>query len=108
MGSVTGSQVNSGRLNGERGASAAAAGGTVVDGSGNAPFTGDVGIRDGRIAQVGGKLGPARRDIDATGAIVSAINDALRPLGAEVNSIPATPRRVLSAIEAAKARSAQQ
>ena len=45
-------------------------GGTVVDGSGNAPFTGDVGIRDGRIAQVGGKLGPARRDIDATGAIV--------------------------------------
>ena len=46
-------------------------GGTVVDGSGNAPFTGDVGIRDGRIAQVGGKLGPARRDIDATGAIVT-------------------------------------
>lgn len=46
--------------------------------------------------------------IAPSGAIVSAINDALRPLGAEVNSIPATPRRVLSAIEAAKARSAQQ
>ncbi len=34
MGSVTGSQVNSGRLNGERGASAAAAGGTI----GNLPM----------------------------------------------------------------------
>ncbi|MBX3513381.1 MAG: xanthine dehydrogenase family protein [Xanthobacteraceae bacterium] len=46
--------------------------------------------------------------IAPSGAIVSAINDALRPLGAEVNSIPATPRRVLTAIEVAKARSAKQ
>lgn len=46
-------------------------GATVVDGSGNAPFTGDVGIRDGRIADVGGKLGAARREIDARGAIVT-------------------------------------
>lgn len=46
-------------------------GATVVDGSGSAPFTGDVGIKDGRIAEVGGQLGAARRDMDASGAIVT-------------------------------------
>jgi N-acyl-D-amino-acid deacylase len=46
-------------------------GATVVDGSGSAPFTGDVAIQDGRIAAVGGKLGAARRDMDASGAIVT-------------------------------------
>jgi N-acyl-D-amino-acid deacylase len=46
-------------------------GATVVDGSGNAPFTGDVGIQGGRIAAVGGKLGAARREIDARGALVT-------------------------------------
>ena len=40
-------------------------GATVVDGGGNAPFTGDVGIEGGRITAVGGKLGAARREIDA-------------------------------------------
>ncbi len=29
-------------------------GGTIVDGTGNASFTGDVSIADGRIAAVGG------------------------------------------------------
>ncbi|WP_425450221.1 xanthine dehydrogenase family protein molybdopterin-binding subunit [Virgifigura deserti] len=38
------------------------------------------------------------------GAVVNAINDALRSLGAEIAEIPATPRRVLDAILAAKAR----
>lgn len=46
-------------------------GGTLVDGSGQPRFTGDVGIRDGRIAEVGGKLGAGRREIDASGAIVT-------------------------------------
>ncbi|MBX3585334.1 MAG: amidohydrolase family protein [Ramlibacter sp.] len=46
-------------------------GGLVVDGSGNAPFTGDVGLKDGLVAEVGGKLGAARREIDASGAIVT-------------------------------------
>jgi N-acyl-D-amino-acid deacylase len=46
-------------------------GATVVDGSGNTPFTGDVAIKDGRIAEVGGKLGASKRDVDATGAIVT-------------------------------------
>ena len=35
-------------------------------------------------------------------AIGNAINDALRPLGAEVFRSPTTPRRVLEAIAAAK------
>jgi carbon-monoxide dehydrogenase large subunit len=37
-------------------------------------------------------------------AIVNAINDALRPLGAEVDETPVTPERVLDAIAAAGAR----
>lgn len=47
----------------------------------------------------GGAIGPA-------GAIVNAINDALRPLGAELTEIPAKPRRVLEAI--ARARKAAE
>src|ERR1700722_10969243 len=45
--------------------------GTLIDGSGKAAFTGDIAIADGRIAAVGGKQGPARRDIDATGLLVT-------------------------------------
>ncbi len=36
-------------------------------------------------------------------AIGNAVNDALRPLGAEVTELPITPRRVLAAIAAAAA-----
>ena len=46
-------------------------GGTVVDGTGAPAFTGDLAIADGRIAQVGGKAGPARRTIDADGLLVT-------------------------------------
>ena len=46
-------------------------GGTLVDGSGRPRFTGDLGITDGRIAEVGGKLGAGKREIDASGAIVT-------------------------------------
>jgi N-acyl-D-amino-acid deacylase len=46
-------------------------GGTIVDGTGKAAFTGDVAIADGRIAAVGGKQGPGRRDIDANGLMVT-------------------------------------
>ncbi len=46
-------------------------GGTVVDGTGKPAFTGDVAIAGGRIAAVGGKQGPARRDIDAAGLMVT-------------------------------------
>ena len=46
-------------------------GGTIVDGTGKPAFTGDVAIADGRIAAVGGKQGPARREIDADGLLVT-------------------------------------
>lgn len=46
-------------------------GGTIVDGSGAPRFTGDVGITDGKIAEVCAKLGAGRREVDATGAIVT-------------------------------------
>ncbi|MDE0409731.1 MAG: amidohydrolase family protein, partial [Alphaproteobacteria bacterium] len=47
------------------------AGGTVVDGSGMARYRADVGVRDGRIAEIGRIRAPAARTIDAEGRIVS-------------------------------------
>jgi len=46
-------------------------GGRVIDGSGAPAFTGDIAIAGGRIAAVGGKQGPARREIDADGLLVT-------------------------------------
>ena len=46
-------------------------GGTIVDGTGAAPFSGDVAITDGRIVEVGTVDGSARREIDADGAVVT-------------------------------------
>lgn len=46
-------------------------GGTIIDGTGKAQFTGDVAIAGGRIAAVGGKQGPGRREIDASGLMVT-------------------------------------
>src|SRR6185295_13755215 len=46
-------------------------GGTIIDGSGKAAFTGDVAIAGGVIAGVGGKQGPAKREIDANGLLVT-------------------------------------
>ena len=46
-------------------------GGAVVDGSGGAPFTADVGVRDGRIVAVGKVTEAARERIDANGAWVT-------------------------------------
>ncbi len=46
-------------------------GGTIIDGTGAAAFTGDVAIAGGRIAAVGGKQGPAQREIDAAGLLVT-------------------------------------
>ncbi len=46
-------------------------GGTVVDGTGAAPVTADIGIRDGSIVAVGTVDEPAKQTIDADGAIVT-------------------------------------
>jgi N-acyl-D-amino-acid deacylase len=46
--------------------------GRIVDGSGLPAFRGDLGIRDGRIQHVGGRLeGRARAEIDARGQVVA-------------------------------------
>lgn len=45
--------------------------GLVHDGSGRAPFRADVAIADGRIAEIGLRLGKAERDIDAAGLAVA-------------------------------------
>ena len=46
-------------------------GGTIVDGTGKAPFTGDVAITNGRISGVGKDLGPAKRTVSADGLLVT-------------------------------------
>jgi predicted amidohydrolase len=46
-------------------------GGTIHDGAGTKGFAGDVAINGVRIAQVGGKAGPGRREIDADGLLAT-------------------------------------
>jgi len=46
-------------------------GGTIVDGTGKAPFKADIAVQNGRIAGVGKIEGPAKQVIDATGRIVT-------------------------------------
>jgi N-acyl-D-amino-acid deacylase len=45
--------------------------GRIVDGSGMPSFRGDVGVRDGKIAEIGKLCGPADRTIDAGGRVVA-------------------------------------
>ncbi|GAB5459054.1 MAG: amidohydrolase family protein [Henriciella sp.] len=46
-------------------------GGTVVDGTNAAPRTADLGLKDGKIVEMGSVSTPARQEIDAEGAIVA-------------------------------------
>jgi N-acyl-D-amino-acid deacylase len=46
-------------------------GGTIIDGTGKAPFAGDLAIEGDRIVGVGGRHGPARREVDANGLLVT-------------------------------------
>jgi len=45
--------------------------GTIIDGTGKAGFAGDLAIEDGKIVSVGGKAGPGRREIDASGLLMT-------------------------------------
>src|ERR1700686_1117078 len=45
--------------------------GLIIDGTGRPGFSGDVAVKDGTMVEVGGKAGPARREIDANGALVT-------------------------------------
>ena len=46
-------------------------GGTICDGTGDEPYTADIGIKDGVIAQIGSFSEPADRTVSADGAIVT-------------------------------------
>ena len=45
--------------------------GRIVDGSGMPAFRGDVGVKDGKIAEIGKLSGPATRTMDADGRVVA-------------------------------------
>jgi len=46
-------------------------GGTIVDGKGHAPYTGDIGIKDGVITAMGSELGSAAEIVNADGCTVT-------------------------------------
>jgi N-acyl-D-aspartate/D-glutamate deacylase len=46
-------------------------GGRVVDGTGAAPYNADIAIRDGKIVEIGSIAAPAKRTIQADGALVT-------------------------------------
>ena len=46
-------------------------GGTIIDGTGAEGFIGDVAIDGEKLAQVGGDVGPGKREIDAKGLLVT-------------------------------------
>jgi N-acyl-D-amino-acid deacylase len=45
--------------------------GRIIDGTGAPGFVGDLAIDDGKIVSVGGKAGPGRREIDASGLLMT-------------------------------------
>jgi N-acyl-D-aspartate/D-glutamate deacylase len=45
--------------------------GRIVDGSGGPSFRGDVGVKDGKIVEIGKLSGPATRTVDAAGLVVA-------------------------------------
>jgi len=57
--------------------------GRIVDGSGGPSYRGDVGIKDGKIVEIGKLSGPAARTVDAGDPVevevaAELVNDALR------------------------------
>ena len=59
-------------------------------------------------SQLGAKGAGEAGVAGASAAVLNAINDALRPLGASLSCLPATPQRILSAIHVASDRSTAQ
>jgi N-acyl-D-aspartate/D-glutamate deacylase len=45
--------------------------GSIVDGTGAPPFSGDIAVADGRIVEIGRVAGAARETVDADGAVVA-------------------------------------
>ena len=45
--------------------------GTIIDGTGAQSYVGDIAISGDKIAQVGGEIGPGKREIDANGKLVT-------------------------------------
>lgn len=45
--------------------------GTIVDGTGKAPFNGDIAVKDGQISELGRVDGEAKKEIDASGLLVT-------------------------------------
>ena len=43
----------------------------ICDGSGNRSFVGEIAVKDGVIAEVGERVGPALEDIDAGGQVIA-------------------------------------
>jgi carbon-monoxide dehydrogenase large subunit len=52
-----------------------------------------------RASELGIKGAGESGVIAAPGAVLNAVNDALRPFGAQVSQIPVTPRRILEALQ---------
>ena len=46
-------------------------GGNVIDGTGGEPYQADIGVVDGRIAELGRSLGAGKEEVDARGSIVT-------------------------------------
>ena len=51
--------------------------GMIVDGSGLPRFRGDVGIKDGKIAEIGRLSGTAKETLDAEGHVVARLLDRI-------------------------------
>jgi hypothetical protein len=68
-------------------------GGTIIDGTGHAAFTGDVAIMGGRIAAVGGKAGTLHfTDLRCGAALRWWLDRSMRSLVIGVCAIPLTSR----------------
>lgn len=46
-------------------------GAAICDGSGSPGYTGDVAVQGETLGQVGGKAGPARREVDGAGLVAA-------------------------------------